>query len=428
MGELVASIPEAALQRWMVRLAQKGDLVSSIGNLTAVKLEATELRARPLRHHESRRLGWLQNTLRACNTLYDVKLLADNRSVTPPGSPQLRPDLILCSPMGDYILVELKTAAAAERQTVQELLAYSAAMRAQAPFLGDIIYVIAAFQWDPLLYFAAQELIQHGQLVVPLRVAGGPDEFSLSLVMDLFTSPAPPYYDPWHALSPARIRLYGHQPGQRGHDHAGVLIRGMKAYATSEMRRLEQSGFVLSWLWRDQHSTEWAYNLMVLTVNQNWREVDPGSRCNNELPPDTLRDLKLKWANEEEKQSGSAPIAPDDFFAIAALEAQREEYFPESNLSWDILTRAANQVGLTSWRRTLEVDRDSDISVQRYLQAHSPQLIDGTESLSRVSLVPFGDAADYCCHNWRAHTVYDLMEMLDAFSKYKLNMRRQDAL
>lgn len=126
-------IAEADLQIWFEDKSRKQTIVDYIVNHDELNT-LPKWERQGIQESERVRLWGLDNAKKVFDRLSYAKHISGNRSIADKGHTQLRPDLILISEDANYILVELKTRKETERQAVQELLAYSAAMKMQLPF------------------------------------------------------------------------------------------------------------------------------------------------------------------------------------------------------------------------------------------------------------------------------------------------------
>jgi hypothetical protein len=267
-------IPEPELQKWFKKVTHDRTLCEHITGVDELEARADKKDAPRVTEAVTRE--GLIRALRIYHVLADADHLFENRSVAAPGLSQLRPDLVLTSDSGHYVLIELKTMRGPERQGVQELLAYSASIKMQAPYVNDFMFIIVARYWDNLLAHATRALIMDGKHVLPLQVSekerstNGARDFSLSIRRDLFEFNFVQFFDPWYAMVPAEIGVY--RP--RWTSNVDNYLRGVAQQALYDAIRLNQTGFAFFWIKRDPTaSTELACATLV-TVNQHWREGD----------------------------------------------------------------------------------------------------------------------------------------------------------
>lgn len=445
-----ATIPESELQRWFVKAVTDLRLGLQIDNQAELNKLIARLEASRPPFTERRRLSWLSNARRVCNELSEAKLIADNRSIAPQGYAQMRPDLVLCSSSADYMLVELKTSSGPERQAVQELLAYSAAIKMQAPYLGDIYYIVVAHDWDELLSFGVRSLIMDGKFVLPLQVSKQhptqigatwarvfqengevPVGFSLRIMLELFSAPPSPYYDPWSALSPARLCLSIHAPNPHW---ANKLFRHYLSYSHAvrrECQRLNQSGFVC--LWSTRNSTGmYCVNVLLATVNQSWfhyREYNENA-FDEPIEPDNTPPTKfLKVHHAQADRVVAAQLAKirnerePDVFDISACESERREHYPESILSYDVLERVLEKHPQLSHIR-YDIELLHANRLDEYLSAGLHCLPD--EEVMRFLCFPFGEWADMSISmNYTVDSFGKLVHLINHFERYKATTASQ---
>ncbi len=337
-----SAIPESELQAWLTLKAEQREIPKHITNLASLNHLAGH-RRRGDRTALRRSADACQRAIRICRMLSEAELLTDNRSVAPRTFKQMRPDLTLRADGGNYILVELKTRKSSERQGVQELLAYSAAMRVQHPHVSDFCYIVIARHWDELLRFSVLSLILDGKHVLPLGCQRKSDgDFALHIKTDLFDFDESPYYSPIYAMSAQVLGAPIPRPPSPLRTRQIEYFKRLATDAAAECERVAQSGFAMVWANPVNSSTE-AISLVLATVNQNWRHSDhtpdeyrnlgaPLSRLDDviERKADTIRRDHLKQVLDVHGR------APDRIDKAQANEAASRVYV-DSMLSFEIL-------------------------------------------------------------------------------------------
>lgn len=241
---------ESVLQRWAVEEAEAQRLGDAIDNLA--ELERQLLAPAPADFScPAEERAALARAKTAYEILADAKFLFGDEGINIAGQTRLRPDLVGMSDRMHYVLVELKADPAAERSAVSQLLSYGTSLQVQHPHTNDFVYVIVAGHWTGQLRDSARAMMLGGKMVLPLiwrelpPTAEGKAQFSLSILLELFSFATEQRYQPMEAMSPYTIGIEerGNTPEQ-----GAVSVRayfGQLAYtlATACSRRL-QSGFV----------------------------------------------------------------------------------------------------------------------------------------------------------------------------------------
>lgn len=272
---MAGEIAEADLQRWFEEKSRQQEIANFIVNAEVLNT-IPKWQRKDLQASERARLAGIDKAKKVFNGLLNARYLSGNRSVSVKGHTQLRPDLIMITEDANYVLVELKTRKETERQAVQELLAYSAAMKMQLPFTNEFMFIVVAFHWDTLLKFSVQSLIMDGKFVLPLALElcrNG--AYQLRIQQSLFDFGVNESYDPYYAMVPhTRATAV---PRYRGNDYnASKAIRRVERYfrnlafeIAADCRKAKQSGFII--LWRNEFGlSSDIISLTVATVNQFW--------------------------------------------------------------------------------------------------------------------------------------------------------------
>lgn len=333
-----AAIPESELQEWFEEAARNRTLYGRIDNMAMLEAMVDQFKQSGRATERTTREG-LINALRISWVLADAEHLSANMSIAPPGCSQMRPDLVLTSDSGHYVLVELKTKRSSERQGVQELLAYSAAVKMQAPYVNDFMYVIVANYWDDLLEHAVRALIMDGKYVLPLSFTKhGPKDFTLSIRLDLFNFKFVQHFDARYALMPATLGVY--RETRRAYQVDWYLMR-VASRALIDCQRLNQTGFVLRWSMADDiYGRELTY-ATLFTVNQHWQESEhlPSwyPRYSMEKPPG-FHGYMQRLANKRRK-AVYGRIPEVDFWAEAEANGAAAGIYMQSGLSYELMER-----------------------------------------------------------------------------------------
>ncbi|KVP96763.1 hypothetical protein WJ97_12855 [Burkholderia ubonensis] len=345
---------EDKLQKWFEATAEQNEICSSILNLDELRYKADSL-ARAARTSNTISRAGLSRALRICEVLKEVTLVGANESIAPPECKQMRPDIVLVTPASQYLLVELKSKPEAERQGVQELLAYSTAIKMQAHHVNDFIYIIVAHHWNALLTYGVRSMILEGKHVLPLQCRQDATGFSLRIKLELFDFQFARPYDPWYALSPATLAVMRKVPRRTDlvSEYAGLdrYFRRIVSGALADCNRLHQSGFLMVWRYPGAPDTFGDYelvNLTLFTVNQHWMASEHAPLdCHPEVQRNlsSFDGLHLRRYNEAYDAVTALHPVPDeeDVFATTALhqEAARaaEGVYPQSTFSEDVLDR-----------------------------------------------------------------------------------------
>lgn len=352
----IEKTPEWQLQRWFEGKAEVQELRGCIENIEEIK-KAVESFKNSARYTEKFSLSALRRALRICDFLDAAELLSKNRSVAPAGSNQMRPDVVLFTDSAHYILVELKTQSGPERQGVQELLAYSTAMKMQMPFVNDFVYIIVAEQWDDLLWFGVRSLIMDGKYVLPLRwtkvVLDGPgrDEkrfaFSLHVVSELFDIDLTQHFQPLHALVPHTLavervqrKLWAIGPLENSRNWMDRYFIGLAKAAAADCEKLFQTGFALIWSNDTGHESE-IMSLTLATISQHWMlsEDAPTELQNREYGK---KGGVEKLILDEVKRAKKLLLEgrdDTDLLEQAFANEDRSRFYPRNDFSFDVIDR-----------------------------------------------------------------------------------------
>lgn len=353
---MAENISEADLQKWFEDKSRQQMIVDFIVNQSELDTIPKSQRY-GMKDSERVRLQGLDNARKVLERLRDAKHLSGNRSVSDKGYTQMRPDLILISEDANYMLVELKTNKEAERQAVQELLAYSTAMKIQLPFTNEFMFIIVAFHWGTLLRFSVKSLILDGKLVLPLGVELGHNgEYQLRILKSLFDSDFNVSYDPFYAMVPHTLATNIYLEDNKGNfqytdevrSRVKQYFRRMAVGITTECRKSQQSGFVILWKNFLGYRSD-IISLTVVTVNQFWQYSEHNS-------DNLIRNKYISNNGIKRVQQNAADLMYDEVYAradfkdeilndlnSAFLEAEAYQaeasLYAQSSLSSDLIER-----------------------------------------------------------------------------------------
>lgn len=405
-------IPEAWLQTWFeYAVQQPGGISATITNREELARQLLQLTKANQRTQDIQRRG-LDRAKDICQLMDDADLFSANRSVSLDGGVQMRPDLILFTQSAHYLLVELKTRAAAERQGVQELLAYSTAMKLRYPYVNDFIYVVVAGAWEPLLARSVQALIMDGKRVLPLqwslhdlhgpmpledpaasRPAAPRRQFSLDIRLDLFDLNFVQNYDPMLAIMTETVGVARHARHAVG---VGNYFYGVAHRAAADCRQIRQSGFAIVWGYPGDAPREEILNVTLATVNQHWVQSPQTPRDYFNLPDAELGIAKLaRRQADDTRKSLTEDAAPDDFFAQCAANGAAAEYFPQSSLSYELLNRHRDYDVETRlqqvWKNVGDFDPGGELNLKKFMC----KLEQVPQPVTVWAVVVFGEVEDY---------------------------------
>lgn len=427
-------IPETWLQTWFEAKAKENELCSAITNITELKDRLKRLTVRNKRTEDVQRIG-LMHADSICHSLLEAKILSANKSVSLNPLNQMRPDVILYTSGANYILVELKTKATAERQGVQELLAYSAAIKLSYPYVNDFLFIVVASTWDVLLQRSVQALILEGRRVLPLQcsheVGQGDgstevqkdavlEQLELTIRLDLFDMTFVPRYDPYYAMSTSTLGVAIPYQSRRSVWRYLTEVGHKASYAC---RRMQQSGFVLGWQEPIYRSENTLLSLVLVTVNQHWifSEFTPSDFKQNTLDdkPIGIGALVNKTARSMFKKHTQG-LDDDDIYGRSRAYCAVEELHPQSSLSYEVLERNRDLDTEShmekSWRNPA-FEQGGDCNLEQML-----------DRLMRLPLTQinvflrFGDFADFANKVLPRGAQYtsDVVETLKQYREYKV--------
>lgn len=421
---------EPELQAWFKEVTTDRTLADHIVGVEELSARAQQLKAMPRAMETVTREGVIK-ALRVCGVLSDSDHLSADRSVAAPGLPQLRPDIVLTSDSGHYILIELKVQPKPERQAVQELLAYSASIKMQAPYLNDFMFIIVARHWDTLLDHATRALIMDGKHVLPLQVVEladsvhGARKFALHIRHDLFEVNFVQFFDPWHALVPAEICVC--RP--RFAFSVDNYLRGVVRSAMDDAMRLNQTGCAFTWAIPDPGAPTELAGATLVTVNQHWREGEALDGWYPRYSNAIQRGFHglHRGAKIRQQRPIQGPDADERALEQAFAHDAASRAYKQSALSYELLERYRNRDTEDElWRRIPEA-RDFDVCgsyfhLAMYLEHYA------FRHMAIRKFVAFGELADFMREHYRRipSNSGQLGELIDRFKEYK--MMHPDAL
>lgn len=425
-------IPEAWLQDWFETRAQENSLCSAITNTSDLDGRLEYLKSRNKRTEDIERAG-LEHAKDICRSLLEATILAADRSVSLNTSSQMRPDVILYTGGANYILVELKTKAAAERQGVQELLAYSAAIKLAYPYVNEFLFIVVAGAWDVLLQRSVQALIMEGRRILPLQwshdvthaygVRGMQKEdvleqLRLKIRLDLFNMRFVQPYDPFYAMSSSTlgVTVTDGAVSRARHYLGGVGFKAVRA-----CQGMQQSGFVVGWTNPVDRYGYCLMSLVLVTVNQHWlySEYLPSDFEPSDLgKPIGVGKLLDKKANSVYGKHTKG-LDEDDFFGRSRAYCAVEELHPQSSLSYEVLERHrdidAERHMEESWRNP-SFEQGDDCNLKHLLGR-----LGGLSNIRANVFLPFGELADFTTSIRHRNPPYlfDVVKILEQFCEHK---------
>lgn len=237
---------------------------------------------------------------------------------------------------------------------MQELLAYSAAMKMQQPFTNDFMFIIVAVHWDTLLRFSVQSLIMDGKLVLPLALElSQSGEYQLRILQSLFDFKFKDSYDPFYAMKPSTIAtsINNSYNSSEAKCRINRYFRGLAYEIAAECRKVQQSGFVISSRNLRSHGTE-LFSLTVVTVNQFWKYSDQASSyidLNEGVSIRGISRVQQNAANILRDEINSRPVVRNEILdeledAFRSAEAWQAEasLHAQSSLSSDLINKHIN--------------------------------------------------------------------------------------
>jgi hypothetical protein len=391
---------ESVLQEWAVRQAKARQLGNSIENIDELKQRLAEVQATSAHANVVEKFG-LERALRVSDILSTNIFLLDDENISGTDA-CMRPDLVLLSPGGSYVLIELKARPAAEKTTVQQLLAYRQAIRMQRPHLNDFVFVVIAGQWTASLREGVRSLIFEGNSVLPLQwheepsADNGDAQFKLRARTDLFRFDVVQSYLPFDAM-----RAYTVSVHDRGHDvgSMSVIVREyfyhLARQVANDCAHRLQTGFALRW--SNLTGVDQLVALTLVTVDQNWRYgANTSVGAIFEAPPKRGIEAHLYTSSSDALLAGQSHIL--GLLADPAVGERwnaMQEYYPTSTLSVDIVERHRNRVQESgiSRRRWSSGGFYSEVRVD--FRAFLDDMRREGDTFQFIEFLPFGELAEF---------------------------------
>lgn len=236
---------ESELQAWFEERFADETLHEYITNVEYFHKLRAILEQRPLEAERQTR-SWMRQASFPLRALCNSDKILANQSMHTEGEPQKRPDFLLQNENGAYTLVELKTNRQAERQGIQELLAYTAELHQQIPFLVGVFLVMVARDWSDSLTKASKGGLLTGARLLPLKVIGDFEAgITLEINLDVLQAPTPTAIYAPHALTPY-VLARATTPLDNTRRIAWEL-RNLAHQVHNTCRMVAQTGFVCVW-------------------------------------------------------------------------------------------------------------------------------------------------------------------------------------
>lgn len=259
---------ESDLQTWFEERLADETLSKHITNVNSLLQWRRDLEGRNL-EAEFKTRAWVTRAHHPLGALCHSDKILANQSMHAPGEPQKRPDFLLQDHNGAYTLVELKTNREAERQGIQEILAYSAELHQQVPFLVGVFLVMVARDWGELLTKASKGALLAGACLLPLRVLGDLDSgIKLEINLDVLRAPAPtPIYAP-HALTPYILA----RGTTSNHDATRTECRltQLSMRVHRDCKKVAQTGFVCVWRAQSNLAAPLIIGITLFSADPHW--------------------------------------------------------------------------------------------------------------------------------------------------------------
>ena len=413
------SVPEQQLLQWFEQAVAQNRLDSAIRNQDELDQRLVALHACPLTTNSISRKG-LSHAKDICNLLKEADQLSSNNSVALAEYNQMRPDLVLFTESAEYLLVELKTRSAPERQSTQELLAYSAAIKMAMPYVNDFVYIIVAGAWNTLLSFSTRALILDGKRVLPLKWTLLPKgDFALDVRLDLFEFNFIQPYDPYYAMETSTFAVARPLPFPIWLDK---YFRSLMNKLVQECGRRQQSGFAIIWAVPEPHLSSEILSITLATVNQHWlkNENSPGDVMFQSIgKPTSITGLIYKKSKAAYKRI-TANASDDDFWTQAdAAEAVRRLY-PQNSLSYELIERNRDR----GWELEITVKRQITGDFEQGGDGnlnHFTMMLQAELDARLVDFIPFGELHDFArqIDLLDPHDVDMVLNLLAIFREHK---------
>lgn len=388
---------ESALQTWFEERLADETLREHITNVNSFHQWFSELSERK-RNAELRTYAWVRRAQYPLAALCHSDKILANQSMHAQGESQKRPDFLLQDDNGAYTLVELKTNRQAERQGIQELLAYTAELHQQVPFLVAVYLVMVARHWDDSLTNASKGALLAGVCLLPLRVLGDLDNgIKLEINLDVLRAPTPA---PIHAPSALTPYVLARATTSPSDEHQTVRkLTDLSKRVQRECQKVAQTGFVCVWRAKvDQDVLHPTIGITLFSVDQNWMFGDCAWET-QELA-ELAFNAQPAFMHRVLKKTSTPPWTTNPSFSI--MERLSEQEQADLGLEWG--TDGRNFEG--------------------YIQTVSKVF----SYWSTLSLHPFGTMQDF----WREHSfltfgsfnAYQLEQLVIQFNEYHAEIIR----
>ncbi|MGI8463890.1 hypothetical protein [Pectobacterium punjabense] len=406
MQDIKCKISESELQKWFELRSREQNICEKIVNIEELNKKTPYIKEYYRESERTKKEG-LYRAKEVYNALFDSKHLSGNLNISTADSTQMRPDLTLISPDANYILVELKTEKKAERQTVQELLAYSAAIKIQRQFMNEFMFVIVASHWDTLLTAAVQAMIMDEKKILPLKVSRCPDrnEFELYINIEVFDFIFSKPYDPFKAMHTYTKATTIYDIRKHNKEYIttrSIVCNYLKEIAIGikkECKKINQSGFVV--FFSDKKSDSERLCITVATVNENWRYNEQAGDSQFTISDDVNEGIAKVHRNEVKRKRKEilkdSSLDPEnmnyDPFLISDAYSEEEALYSQSSLSVNMLFKESNYltekiISKSNSNNIQGFEFGSSINLKQFLHNESPYSnIEG--------LYAFGDLEDF---------------------------------
>lgn len=433
-----SGVPEIWLQRWFERMALNHELATVLTNYDDLRHRLARLVESDRRTDDVQRLG-LARALKICNHIDSAELFAANRDVTLDAGVQMRPDILLGTEGAHYILVELKTRPGAERQGVQELLAYSTAIKLRHPYVNEFLYIVAAGAWEPLLARSVQSLILDGKPVLPLKwrvsheLAGPPapyvddpdlqaallNHFELEIKLDLFDMNFVQPYDPLFAMETSTLSV---TVPAKSSAEVTRYFSNVARHVARHCHQLGQSGFVLVWMNSTDDVRTDVVSVTAATVNQNWLhgQNTPSAFVQTHEDPSIGIEKLLQVRADARRSQRMKGAEPTDVWARARAGEYASLLRPQSSLSYEVLERHRD----AAWESLLMRRRTSWTSFEQggcSLSVFLQHQLTAYYNVRTWDFHAFGELEDFARASNREHPMYvhEVVELLTEFRTKK---------
>jgi hypothetical protein len=267
-----------------------------------------------------------------------------------------------------------------------------------------------------------------GKMVLPLiwrelpPTAEGKPQFSLSILLELFSFATEQRYQPMEAMSPYTIGIEerGNTPEQGTVSVQTYFGQLAHTLATACSRRL-QSGFVLQWSQRCGGYQ--ATNITLATVDQNWRYSESATSASRFDQPKP-RGIDLKLAKLAEVAARTTDSRPADFsdaedaFDWGDRWSAIEAHYPRSTLSIDLLEQARIPAVEDQLARNPATFSLFHYEARENLWAFLKDLEAMGDNVFLRGFIPFGELSEFV-GSQEFDQIYEVYDALAAFDAKK---------